>query len=153
MANCKNCGAELEEGVKFCPSCGTKVEEEQEETEKAVSTETAGEEKEAKESADEKADNTLMGVLSYLSILVLIPLILRKESDFVRFHANQGLILFIGEVILGILTSVFSWVPVLPIVLGLLNIVFFVFSIIGIINVVNEKKEELPLIGKIRIIK
>ncbi|MBI5144164.1 MAG: zinc ribbon domain-containing protein, partial [Candidatus Omnitrophica bacterium] len=36
-------------------------------------------------------------ILSYLWILCLVPLILKKENRFAMFHAKQGLVLFIGE--------------------------------------------------------
>lgn len=38
--NCKNCGAQLEEGKKFCPECGTKVSEPVESAEQTVQTST-----------------------------------------------------------------------------------------------------------------
>ena len=48
-------------------------------------------------------NDKLMGVLAYLGILVLIPLLAAKDSKFAQFHAKQGLTLFIGEVILFVL--------------------------------------------------
>ena len=35
-------------------------------------------------------NNKVMAVLSYIGILVLIPILAAKESPFARFHANQG---------------------------------------------------------------
>ncbi len=92
------------------------------------------------------SNNKLMGILAYLGILVLIPLFLAKESKFVRFHVNQGLILLICSLVswfVGSLSSTLAWV---------LNIAIFVLAIIGIFNVVKGEAKELPLVGKIRII-
>lgn len=92
--------------------------------------------------------NKLMAALSYLGILILIPLFAAKESKFARFHLNQGLLVlilsvavwFFGKVNQGLIT----WI---------LNLVVFVFAVIGIVNAVSGKAKELPFIGKIRILK
>ena len=51
-----------------------------------------------------------MGVLSYLGILVFVPLIAgNKQSPYVRFHTNQGLVLFIASVIVELLDGRWIW--------------------------------------------
>ena len=101
--------------------------------------------------------NKVMGILAYLGILVLIPIFAAKDSRYARYHANQGLVLCIAEIVISILTSILSAIPVVGWILGLigwlLNLGFFVLAIIGIINVVNGKAKDLPLIGNIRILK
>ncbi len=101
--------------------------------------------------------NKGMGVLAYLSILVLIPLFAAKDSKFARFHTNQGLVLFICEVAVWIITAILGGIPILGVIISivgwLLNIAFLVLAIIGIVNVVNGKAKELPVIGKYTIIK
>jgi uncharacterized membrane protein len=102
-----------------------------------------------------------MAVLAYIGILVLVPIFAAKESKFAKFHANQGLILLIVDVIVAILIMVLSavilaiswrlyWVST---ILSLLYIPLLGFSILGIINAVNGKAKELPLIGKFRLLK
>ena len=39
--------------------------------------------------------NKLMAVLSYFSLLVLLPILCAKDSKYARFHANQGLMLLL----------------------------------------------------------
>lgn len=101
----------------------------------------------------------LMGILSYLSFLCLIPLLTKKDDDFVHFHAKQGLVLFGLEIIVyivyGILASILinppmNWglLSILSLIVNLLNIGLLVLSIIGIINVVQNQKKEIPLVGK-----
>lgn len=105
--------------------------------------------------------NKVMGVLAYLSILVLIPLFGAKESKFARFHANQGLVLFIFEVIwwvvFGIVSAILGWIPVVGAIVGIIgwvvNLVFLIFTVIGEINVMQGKAKQLPLIGGITILK
>ncbi|MCT4592570.1 MAG: hypothetical protein N4A36_04300 [Candidatus Gracilibacteria bacterium] len=49
------------------------------------------------EAAKQKAttnDERMYAAMSYLWVLVFIPLLLKKESEFAKFHAKQGVILF-----------------------------------------------------------
>lgn len=129
MAYCKNCGAELKEEDKFCAQCGEKVKEE-------ASAETSV--------TSNNIDMTkLYAVLAYLGLLFIIPLIMCKDSEFVRFHTNQGIILFIASVICA----------AVPIVGWIASIGVVVLMVVGLINVSNNEMKELPLIGKFSILK
>ncbi len=151
MKYCSNCGNKIEEGVKFCPSCGNSANA----CATPTNTTTEGYDK------DDIEQNKVMGVLAYLGILVLIPILAAKESKFARFHANQGLILCIAAILYGVaysvLTSIIlaiSWrLYFLVSILGFVGIVFAVLCVIGIINVVNGQAKELPVIGKYRILR
>ena len=46
------------------------------------------------------ASNKFMAICSYLGILVLIPLLLAKQSTFATFHARQGINVFLLYVLL-----------------------------------------------------
>lgn len=91
-------------------------------------------------------DKVVMGILSYLGPLVLIPLIMKKDDPFVKFHIKQGLVLLVMEAILWVLSSmIFMWSfwPIYRIVhLGLL-----ILSVIGLVNATQGKEKELPLVG------
>lgn len=41
----------------------------------------------------------MLAVLAYLGLLVFVPILSGSKSEFVRFHANQGLVLFICSVL------------------------------------------------------
>ena len=94
-----------------------------------------------------------MAVLAYFGPLVLIPIFAAPKSKFARFHANQGLILLIFNVICTIL----SRIDVLPLfiypVLSCFSLFLFVLFIIGIVNVAKGKFKKLPVIGNIAILK
>ena len=45
--------------------------------------------------SNDTSNDTLMGVLAYIGILCLIPLLAAKDSEFAQFHAKQGLNLFL----------------------------------------------------------
>jgi len=67
----------------------------QEEKEAAMKMESEYEEK-IKDAKDQiiTGNERLYGALSYAWLLVLIPLLFKKDSLFVQFHAKQGIIVF-----------------------------------------------------------
>ena len=107
--------------------------------------------------------NKIMGILSYFGILVLIPIFAAKESPFARFHANQGLVLLVTSILVGMATSLVGMlfglihIDVLTvlwnIVSWLIRVAMFALMILGIVNAASGKAKELPLIGNFRILK
>jgi uncharacterized membrane protein len=97
------------------------------------------------------AENKGISVLCYLGILLLIPLLSKPNSGFVRYHSNQGLVLLIFEILVGILGCIpyLGWFVIWPVgyIFGL------VCLIMGIVNAVNGSVKPLPLIGKITLLK
>lgn len=168
MPFCRQCGMELKEGVRFCPGCGTPVEEPAQ-TAQQNSTSKENSFAAAFNTADTTAQydpadvekNKAMGVLAYLSWLVLIPIFAAKDSKFARFHANQGLVLLIASAIFGVVRWILSeilfaisWrLYFVTIIISLLGLVFLALAIIGIVNAATGKAKELPVIGQIRILK
>jgi len=110
-----------------------------------------------------------MGILAY--VVFFIPLITgdHKKSPFVKFHANQGLVLwiaFIGYIIISTVLSAiikvpgsgfFYYVPRTPgwlsAILWLLSIPFIALDIMGLISAINGQMKPLPVIEKISILK
>ena len=89
-----------------------------------------------------KSGNTALAAISYLSALFLVPLVFAPEDQYARYHAKQGLRLFLFGMLadlIGGLTGI-GWVISL----------FRLFCIIkGISNALQGKKEPLPFIGNI----
>ncbi|MEY3313379.1 MAG: hypothetical protein RLZZ578_899 [Bacteroidota bacterium] len=97
------------------------------------------------------AANKWKAICSYLGILILIPLLLGGDSAFAKFHAKQGLNVFL----LYLISGVVSYIPFLPfdgLISGIAYFSAIIFSIIGIINVLQGKMSSLPFIGHIRIL-
>lgn len=94
--------------------------------------------------------NKLMAAISYIWILFLVPLFAAKDDAFARFHANQGLLLFLASIALGII-AIIPFIGAIISAIG--GIVTFVFMILGIINALKGEMKPLPLIGGIVIIK
>ncbi|HOX30173.1 MAG TPA: hypothetical protein P5080_02970 [Candidatus Paceibacterota bacterium] len=102
----------------------------------------AAAEKTAEKAVEKKID--AMALISYLGILCLVPYLAQEKDEFVRFHAKQGLVLFIGEVASWMLLAI----PFLGfLATNMLSLVWIVFSVLGIVNVIGNKKEKLPVIG------
>ena len=100
--------------------------------------------------------NKVMGVLAYLSWLVLIPLFAARNSPFARFHCNQGIVLALAEVLAGVILGIARHLPligwVFRLVGGLASVAWIVLAVIGILNALNGRAKELPLIGGIKIL-
>lgn len=101
------------------------------------------EEKKTREGISVSGDN-VYAILSYLWILCLIPVLMKKEDEFVRFHARQGLMLFIVEVGIGIIGIIPALGPVVYL-LGML--VCGLLSLAGIVQVLMGNKWKMPVIG------
>jgi uncharacterized membrane protein len=90
-------------------------------------------------------ENKVIAALSYLGLLVLVPLLAKKDSPFCQFHAKQGLVLLVAWVIIGAV----SIIPILGWIIGILCSIFlFACFIIGILNALTGEIKELPLIGQ-----
>jgi uncharacterized membrane protein len=79
-------------------------------------------------------ENKAIAALSYLWILVLIPLLVKKDSKFVMAHAKQGLALFIAEIIVWVVEIFFRWIPFIGIFFVILaNICYAILAVVSII--------------------
>jgi len=83
----------------------------------------------------------IMAAISYVWILFVIPLFFKRKSKFAQFHAKQGAVLFIAEIIVWL----FIWIPLLG------QIAFFaviLIAIIGFIKAYNGEWWQAPFIYK-----
>jgi uncharacterized membrane protein len=88
-------------------------------------------------------DGKMYAVLAYLSILCIIPLILKKKNPFVLAHGKQGLVLFVAQVGVLILSIVLPWC------FGPLMFVLMIFSFWGMIAVIRGDMVDLPIVAGI----
>lgn len=158
MIYCTKCRAQNYDTAQFCQSCGM-----------AVANKTTPPDKTQQAISKEDAEsNKGMAILSY--ILFFIPLLTgdHKKSPFVKFHVNQGTVLFITMAAIGIGSSIlmailravfFNWFAwgILGVFSAILNLVWIlpmILTVIGIINASSGKAKHLPVIGnKFTIIK
>jgi uncharacterized membrane protein len=121
--------------------------------------------------------NKAFGILAYVFVLCFVSVFAApKESHYARFHANQGLVLFIfeigGIIVFNIVAAIavgvgglggaailyaYSAMGAAFVIIGILSwiygIAMFVLAIIGVVNAVRGEDKPLPVIGGIRILK
>ena len=61
----------------------------------------------------------------------------RKNNEYIRFHASQGVLLFVGSIVF-MLTGPFAVI---------LNLIVGIAAIVGIIKALQGDKWELPVVG------
>ena len=90
----------------------------------------------ASKDPDVEANKTI-AALSYVWILCLVPLLGERNSKFAQFHAKQGLVLFIIEII----GSLVFWFPFFG---QLLMLAIAVVAVMGIIKALNGEWWKIP---------
>jgi len=87
--------------------------------------------------------------LSYLGILLLIPLLVNKDNEYSKFHVKQGIVLLITWIISSVASIILGFIPIIGwIISAAIWIFLFVVMIMGIIKALGGKTEPLPVIGK-----
>ena len=86
--------------------------------------------------------NKALAAFSYLSIFFAVPFIFAPQDEYAKYHAKQGLKLFIFGILADLLTSFIGlgWAATL------LRL-YLIYK--GMTNALNGKKEPLPYIGDI----
>lgn len=182
MNFCTNCGAKIEGTLNFCPSCGKPLNQTNAEQPKGnnanfqnfqnaaqninekiqdfIKTNETPDDFTNEFEAEDIQENKGMALLSYIYILFLIPMLAAPNSKFAKFHVNQGIILFILNIIINIAISVVSFIfGLIPFIgwighlFNILRVFPVILMIIGIVNTSSGKAKELPIIGKYRLFK
>ena len=94
-----------------------------------------------------REQDKIMLVLSYLGLLALIPMLTVKDSEFVKWHAKQGLTLglaaFVGSFVL-------QFIPVLGCIAApVILIGWLVFAILGITKSLKGERYRIPVVADI----
>lgn len=95
------------------------------------------------EGASKSVSNPLYIVFSYIPFLCLLPILRISENKSLRFHARQGLVLFLIE----IFASVFLIPAISSLVWRAVLIACIGLSIAGILFALQGKHVRLPLIA------
>jgi len=95
--------------------------------------------------------NVLMVVLAYFGILALIPFFAEKEDEFVQYHAKQGLLLAIIELVLFIVVlPLLGIIPLVGCVIMVLYIILpfvvLVFHILWMVKATKGERVNIPYI-------
>lgn len=91
-------------------------------------------------------EGKFFALISYIGFLCIVALLLKRENKFTLFHAKQGLVLFVMEVI----TFIVSIIPFLGALLHILGIVVFTLaSLWGMLQVLQERSARIPVVASI----
>ena len=167
MAFCPVCGEQVSDNAPNCPKCGAPLgsNANQNNTQQAVNDFVNNLNNTADYSSQmdptDAENNKVMAILAYIGVLVFVPIFAAPESKFARYHANQGLTLFIVELFYGVIMTVLTHtvgnIPVagklILAICGLFGIAFVILMIFGIVNAVNGKAKDLPVIGNLHLLR
>jgi len=105
---------------------------------------------------DDIKANQVSGILASFPVLFWLPLVIAKESPYGKFCANQGLTLFVLNIIVSIATTaggkILSYIPLIG---GILNWVFDLAAfavttgafLLLLISACQGKARKIPFIG------
>ena len=104
----------------------------------------------APQSSGADGDDNLMAALSYLGILVIVPLLVKKDSAYVKSHAKQGLVLLIAEIVFGFIAWLLVFIPVIGWLIEVIVWLFFLIVIImGIVKALSGETWKMPVFGSL----
>ena len=109
-------------------------------------------EKKQEETGKKSDEERLFAFLCYLISIIGVVIVLATKSergDFSVYHAKQGLVLFIVEIIVAIAWAILIWIPIIGWIFGwILWLLVLIICVFGMINALTDKKKPLPFIGK-----
>lgn len=96
-------------------------------------------------------------IVAYIGVIGLIIAFAAGTREESKFHMNQSLAIVICTFVVGVLSGIGGFVPVvgwvISLVAGICSLVLFVFMILGILSAAKGEEKPLPVIGGIKILK
>jgi len=94
---------------------------------------------------EEISEGAPFAMLSYVLFLWILVFIFKKDNNFARFHAKQGIVIFIGNIISLLLMTI----PVIGILFGLIEVGLILASLYGIYLSLTGKSERIYFISDV----
>jgi len=95
-------------------------------------------------------DKKTTGIVAYITWIGLIIAYFAGDKEGAKFHINQALVIWLGFIASSI-------IGLFPFIGGILSLVAWVFCVVcfvmGLISACKEEEKEVPLLGKIKILK
>ncbi|WP_308754206.1 hypothetical protein [uncultured Anaerotruncus sp.] len=90
------------------------------------------------------------GIVAYITWIGWIIAFFAGDKEGAKFHLNQALVIFLA----GIVCSIVAQITIVGAIIGgIASIVVFVFWIMGLVAACKEEEKEVPLLGKIKLLK
>jgi uncharacterized membrane protein len=87
-------------------------------------------------------DKKTTGIVAYITWIGLLIAILLGDREGAKFHVNQALVIWL-----------FGLLACIPCVGWIWGIFCFVCAVMGFIFALNEEEKEVPLLGKVKLLK
>lgn len=87
-------------------------------------------------------DTKTTSIVAYITWIGLLVAFCAGDKEGGKFHLNQALVIFL-----------FSLLAVIPCIGWIWGIFMLVCWVMGLVAAINQEEKEVPLIGKIRILK
>ncbi|MDE5909336.1 MAG: hypothetical protein K2H52_11435 [Lachnospiraceae bacterium] len=87
-------------------------------------------------------DTKTTSIVAYLTWIGLVIALLAGDKEGAKFHLNQALVIML-----------FSLLSIIPCIGWIWAIFMLVCWIMGLVAAINQEEKEVPLIGKIRLLK
>ena len=102
-------------------------------------------------------DKKTTGIVAYITWIGLIIALCAGDKEGAKFHLNQSLVIWLAEIVVGLIAAVGGYIPVVGLIIsliaGICQLVLAVFWVMGLINAIKEEEKPLPIIGGIQILK
>lgn len=91
-------------------------------------------------------EGKLFAVISYMIVLCVVTLALKKENKFALFHGKQGLVILI----MWVAAAILRLIPLMGGLIWLIALVVLgILSLVGIVQSLMGNYWKMPLIGEI----
>ena len=103
---------------------------------------------EKREQSSTGLEENVAGFLCYLIgfITGILFLVVEKKSSFVKFHAKQSTITFLG---LFVITFLIGWIPIIGLLVYLIWVLSLILWLFLMIKALRGERYLLPIVGKI----
>jgi uncharacterized membrane protein len=99
-----------------------------------------------------KDDKILYAFLAtFLSIIgFVIALIVKRNDKYVMYYAKQSLVIFIIGAIAGVLSGLFSILPIIGVIIRFaLGILVFIIWLLSWVYALSGKEKEIPVVSEL----
>ena len=94
-------------------------------------------------------DKKTTGIVAYITLVGWLIAYFTGDKEGAKFHLNQALVIFIAELVAGVISRI-TFVG--AIIGGVLSIAILVFWIMGLIYACKDEEKEVPVLGAIKIL-
>ncbi len=142
MAICPNCGIQVEDGLPFCPQCGTGLNG------AAPMPPIDYYDHTAEFHPMDISDNKVYAMLCYLmgTLGIIIALLASQGSPYLKFHIRQAVKLTVTSILLIIAGCFLVWTIIVPLAAAVCGVIIFVLRIIAFFQICGGRSVEPAIV-------